>query len=118
RARAAAPPAYVYGARAIRSAYGAIDTAFADYPHAIHYALKANSTLGLLRLLRALGSRVDANSWGEIQVAQRAGFDAKDIVFTGVGKTRAELEAAVALEVGTINAESAGELARIASLPA
>src|SRR4029434_3206694 len=69
RARAAAPPAYVYGARAIRSAYGAIDTAFADYPHAIHYALKANSTLGLLRLLRPLGSRVDANSCGEIQVA-------------------------------------------------
>ena len=109
-------PAYVYSARAIRSAYGAIDTAFADYPHTIHYALKANSTLGLLRLLRALGSRVDANSWGEIQVAQRAGFDAKDIVFTGVGKTRAELEAAVATEIGTINAESAGELDRIAAV--
>jgi diaminopimelate decarboxylase len=109
-------PAYVYSARAIRSAYGAIDTAFADYPHAIHYALKANSTLGLLRLLRALGSRVDANSWGEIQVAQRAGFDAKDIVFTGVGKTRDELEAAIATEIGTINAESAGELDRIAAV--
>ena len=87
-----------------------------EYPHAIHYALKANSTLALLRLLRALGSRVDANSWGEIQVAQRAGFDAKDIVFTGVGKTRDELESAIALNVGTINAESAGELDRIATL--
>jgi diaminopimelate decarboxylase len=49
-------------------------------------------------------------------VAQRAGFDAKDIVFTGVGKTREELEAAIAANVGTINAESAGELDRIAAL--
>jgi len=109
-------PAYVYSARAIRNAFSEIDTAFAEYPHAIHYALKANSTLALLRLLRSLGSRVDANSWGEIQVARHAGFDAKDIVFTGVGKTRDELESAIALEVGTINAESAGELDRIAAI--
>src|SRR5262245_33188694 len=99
-------PAYVYSASAIRNAFSEIDTAFAEYPHAIHYALKANSTLALLRLLRSLGSRVDANSWGEIQVARRAGFAATEIVFTGVGKTRAELESAIALEVGTINAES------------
>jgi diaminopimelate decarboxylase len=111
-------PAYVYSAEAIRSAYREIDTAFAEYPHAIHYALKANSTLALLRLLRSLGSRADANSWGEIEVAQRAGFAPKDIVFTGVGKTRDELASAIALEVGTINAESAGELDRIASIAA
>jgi len=111
-------PAYVYSARAIRSAFTDIDTAFAEYPHAIHYALKANSTLALLRLLRSLGSRVDANSWGEIQVAQRAGFEAKDIVFTGVGKTREELAAAIAADVGTINAESAGELDRLAAVAA
>jgi diaminopimelate decarboxylase len=108
-------PAYVYSATAIRTAFSEIDSAFAGYPHAIHYALKANSTLALLRLLRSLGSRVDANSWGEIQVARRAGFDARDIVFTGVGKTRDELESAVALDVGTINAESASELDRIAT---
>ena len=111
-------PAYVYSAEAIRSAYREIDAAFAEYPHAIHYALKANSTLALLRLLRSLGSRADANSWGEIDVAQRAGFAPKDIVFTGVGKTRDELESAIALEIGTINAESAGELDRIASIAA
>jgi diaminopimelate decarboxylase len=111
-------PAYVYSAGAIRSAYQDIDTAFAAYPHAIHYALKANSTLALVRLLRSLGSRADANSWGEIEVAQRAGFEPKDIVFTGVGKTRAELESAVAAGIGTINAESAGELDRIASIAA
>ena len=95
-----------------------IDTAFAEYPHAIHYALKANSTLALLRLLRSLGSRVDANSWGEIQVALRAGFDPSDVVFTGVGKTREELEAAIAADIGTINAESAGELDRLATTAA
>src|SRR4029453_9229143 len=111
-------PAYVYSARAIRSAFSEIDAAFASYPHAIHYALKANSTLAILRLLRSLGSRADANSVGEIQVALRAVFAPADIVFTGVGKTREELEYAVATGVGTINAESAGELDRIAAIAA
>ena len=108
-------PAYIYSARAIRDAYQAIDTAFSDYPHAIHYALKANSTLAIVRLLRSLGSRADANSGGEIDVARRAGFAPGEIVFTGVGKSADELEYAIAQDVGTINAESAGELDRIAA---
>jgi diaminopimelate decarboxylase len=111
-------PAYVYSARAIRDAYCGIDTAFREYPHSIHYALKANSTLALVRLLRSLGSRADANSGGEIEVAARAGFTPSEIVFTGVGKTKAELESAIAAGVGTINAESAGELDRIAAIAA
>ena len=106
-------PVYVYNARAIREAYRAIDEAFAAYLHAIHYALKANSTLAIVRLLRSIGSKVDANSGGEIQVAQRAGYLPGDIVFTGVGKTRDELEFAIATGIGAINAESAGELDRI-----
>ncbi|MBI4887364.1 MAG: diaminopimelate decarboxylase [Acidobacteria bacterium] len=109
-------PVYIYSARAIRDAYRAIDAAFVSHPHAIHYALKANSTLAIVRLLRSLGSRVDANSGGEIDVALRAGHAPAEIVFTGVGKTRAELERAIALGVGAINAESAGELDRIAAL--
>ena len=109
-------PVYIYSARAIREGYRAIDEAFADYPHAIHYALKANSTLAIARLLKGLGSRADANSGGEVEVALRAGFAADEIVFTGVGKTRAELELAIANAVGTINAESAGELDRIAAI--
>jgi diaminopimelate decarboxylase len=108
-------PAYVYSARAIREAYRAVDGAFAQYPHAIHYALKANSTLALVRLLRSIGSRADVNSGGELTVAMRAGFDPKDIVFTGVGKTRGELDEAITKGVGTINAESPGELDRIAA---
>jgi diaminopimelate decarboxylase len=109
-------PAYIYSARAVREAYRAIDDAFAGFPHAIHYALKANSSLGLLRVLHAMGSRADANSIGEIEVARRAGFVPAEMVFTGVGKTRQELEAAIAAGVGTINAESVGELDRLASI--
>jgi diaminopimelate decarboxylase len=109
-------PLYVYSARAIREAYRTIDEAFAPIPHAIHYALKANSTLAIARLLRELGSRADANSAGEIRVAERAGFEPRHIVFTGVGKTRDELEYAVARGVAAINAESAGEIDRIAAI--
>jgi diaminopimelate decarboxylase len=111
-------PVYVYSAQAIRDAYCGIDTAFHEFPHSIHYALKANSTLAIVRLLRALGSRADANSGGEIEVAKRAGFAPSEIVFTGVGKTKAELESAIGDGVGTINAESAGELDRIAAIAA
>jgi diaminopimelate decarboxylase len=111
-------PTYVYSAEAIRRSYAAIDTAFAAYPHAIHYALKANSTLALVRVIRALGGRADVNSGGELEVALRAGFAPGDVVFTGVGKSRTELERAIGLDLGTINAESAGELDRIAGLAA
>lgn len=109
-------PLYIYSARGVTEAYRALDSAFASYPHAIHYAMKANSTLAIVRLLRSLGSKADANSGGEIQVAERAGFSPADVVFTGVGKTREELEFAIARGVGTINAESAGELDRIGAI--
>ena len=106
-------PLYVYSAATIAERYRAIDQAFGSYPHALHYALKANSTLAIVRLLRTLGSGVDANSGGEIDVALRAGFIPPQIVFTGVGKTDAELVQAIDLGVKTINAESDGELERI-----
>jgi diaminopimelate decarboxylase len=112
-AQAEGTPLYVYSAATIASRYRAVDDAFASYPHAMHYALKANSALAILRLLRSLGSGVDANSGGEIDVALRAGFIPPDIVFTGVGKTDAELVQAIDLGVKTINAESEGELDRI-----
>ena len=109
-------PLYVYSAAAIASRYRAIDEAFAGYPHAVHYALKANSTLAVLRLLRGLGSHADANSGGEIDVALRAGFTPAQIVFTGVGKTVAELGRAIDLGVRSINVESEGEIERIERL--
>lgn len=106
-------PVYVYDAAAVRDRYRELDIAFGDYPHRIHYALKANSTVGIARLIRSLGGRVDANSGGEIAVATKAGFAPDDIVFTGVGKSPAELELAVRSGVFAINAESRGELERI-----
>jgi len=115
-AAAEGTPLYVYSAAAVRRRYRDIDEAFGDYPHTLHYALKANSTLAIARLLRELGSAVDANSVWEIEVAQRAGFDPSQIVFTGVGKSPDELERAVALGVKAINVESAGELARLEAI--
>ncbi|MDQ3069672.1 MAG: diaminopimelate decarboxylase [Acidobacteriota bacterium] len=106
-------PCYVYSGPAIRARYRALDAAFAGHPHAIHYALKANSTLAIVRLLRELGAHADANSGGEIDVALRAGFAPGEIVFTGVGKTAAEIERAVGLGLKAINAESFGEMDRI-----
>ena len=117
-AAAEGTPLYVYGAAAIRERYHALDHAFGDYPHAVHYALKANSTLAIARLLRAEGSAVDANSIWEIELAQKAGFEPSAIVFTGVGKSSDELECAVSLGLKAINVESAGELARIEALAA
>ena len=106
-------PLYVYSAAMVRDRFEAFDRAFAPHPHTVHYALKANSTLGLLRMLLGLGASVDANSGGEIEVALRAGFTPPQIILTGVGKRPDELARAVTLGVRAINAESAGELERL-----
>ena len=115
-AEAAGTPTYVYSADAIRARYHAIDCAFAGYPHRLHYALKANSAFAIVRLLKEIGSAVDANSIWEIDLARRAGFEPAEIVFTGVGKSDAELECAAPLGLRAINVESAGELSRIETL--
>lgn len=109
-------PVYVYSAALIRERYRALDGAFRGHPHRIHYALKANSTFAIVKLLRSLESAVDANSMWEIDVARRAGFATSDIVFPGVGKSLAELECAIPLGLKAINVESAGELARVESI--
>lgn len=112
-ASAVGTPCYVYDAGAIGAAYATLDQAFDGYPHAIHYALKANSSLAVVRLLQSLGSHADANSLGEVDVALRCGFRPDQIVFTGVGKSAAEIDRAVALGLLAINVESPGELDRI-----
>lgn len=108
-------PVYVYSAPAIRERVGRFRDAFGAWPHAVHYALKANSNLAVVEVVRSAGGLADANSGGEIEVALRAGFAPGDVVFTGVGKTPAEIDRAVGLGVKAINAESAGELERIAA---
>ena len=117
-AEAVGTPVYVYSAAVLRERYRAIDGAFGGHPHRLHYALKANSTLALARTLRELGSAADANSIWEIEVARKAGFSPADIVFTGVGKSPAELECAVPLGLKAINVESVGELARVEAIAA
>ena len=111
-------PTYIYSAAQLAERYRALDAPFASVPHRIHYAMKANSTLAIVRTLRALGASADANSWGELEVALRAGYRPDEVVFTGVGKTTDELSRAIGLGVGAINAESFGEIDRIAALAA
>ena len=112
-AAAVGTPAHVYSASMIDQRYRTLDAALSSVPHQLHYAIKANSTLAIVRRLCALGSGADANSAGELEVALRAGFTPSAIVCTGVGKTRAELERAIGLGVAAINVESPGELDRI-----
>jgi diaminopimelate decarboxylase len=114
-ARGTGTPVHVYSAAVLSDRYRRLDAAFAGYPHRLHYAIKANATLAVVRHLRALGARADANSLGEIEVARRAGFSPEQIVFTGVGKTVDEIRSAVAADLEAINVESPGELDRIAT---
>ena len=109
----AGTPLHVYSRSVLRSRVRALDAAFASYPHDLHYAIKANATLAVVREMRAEGAHADANSGGEIDVALRAGFTPDQIVFTGVGKTHDELVRAVTLGMKAINAESPGEMERI-----
>jgi diaminopimelate decarboxylase len=117
-ARTYGTPTYVYSGPAIDERLGAFDAPFAGVPHRVHYAIKANATSAILRRIRAWGAGADANSGGEIELALRTGFAPGDIVFTGVGKTRAELTRAIGLGLSAINAESFGEIARISELAA
>ena len=117
-ARATGTPVHIYSAALIAERYGRLDRALGGHPHRCHYAIKANATLAVVRLMREIGLLADANSGGEIEVALRAGFRPEEIVFTGVGKSRDELERAVALGVSALNAESPGEVERIEAIAA
>jgi diaminopimelate decarboxylase len=111
-------PVHVYSAALLAERFQRLDAPFAAVPHRLHYAIKANATLDIVRRMRRFGAGADANSGGEIEVALRAGFSPADIVFTGVGKGPAELARAVELGVAAINAESPGEVARIDAIAA
>jgi diaminopimelate decarboxylase len=115
-ARAVGTPVYVYNAGAIRERYRALDSALAALPHRICYAVKANSTLAVLRLLRDLGAGADIVSSGEMARALAAGFPADRIVFSGVGKAAGELREAVRARLGHLNVESVEELHRLADI--
>ena len=103
-------PAYVYSANLIRAQYYGLDDALASVPHRICYSVKANGNLAVLKVLQQLGAGADIVSVGELRRALAAGFKPDDVVFSGVGKTPAELEEAIGAGVGYLNVESAAEL--------
>lgn len=117
-------PAYVYSANTIRDHYRRLDQALAEIDHGIEYAVKANSNLSVLKLLVDEGSGFDIVSGGELRRVIEAGGDAGKCTFAGVGKTRAEIEYALAEGIYCFNAESeeevvfidrvAGEMGRVA----
>jgi diaminopimelate decarboxylase len=109
-AAAVGTPTYVYSANTIRNRFARLTQAFADVPHHIHFAMKANSNLAVLRLLQELGAGVDIVSGGELFRAREAGFGGSDVVFSGVGKTVREIEQALDDRVLLINVESEAEL--------
>jgi diaminopimelate decarboxylase len=111
-------PLYVYSRDAIVEAYRAYAAAFAPVPHRICYAVKANGSGAILRLLASLGAGADIVSGFELRAALRAGFPPDRIVFSGVGKTDEEIAVGLEAGIGEFNAESEDEIARLSALAA
>ena len=108
-------PAWVYGAGTLRARARRLAAAMRGVAH-VHYAVKANDHLAILDLFRREGFGADVVSIGEFLRARRAGVDAADVVFSGVGKTVPELRAALAGGVGQVNVESAAELHMLSAI--
>jgi diaminopimelate decarboxylase len=109
-AEAVGTPFYCYSSAAMRRAYNAFAQAFEGLDAQICYAVKANGNLAVIRTFAALGAGADVVSEGEFRKALKAGVPAERIIFSGVGKTVGELEAALAAGVTQINVESEPEL--------
>ena len=109
-AREVGTPCYVYSSAAIREQYYLLRDATAKLDARLHYSVKANSSIAILRLLRELGAGLDIVSGGELFRALQAGYSGKDIVFSGVGKTEREMDEALRAEVLLVNVESEQEL--------
>jgi diaminopimelate decarboxylase len=104
-------PLYVYSAAMIRARVKAFARAFRSIPHTLCYSVKANSTLAILRLVAGEGAGFDVVSGGELQRVLRVGRkNASKVVFSGVGKTAAEMELALRSGILLFNIESASEL--------
>jgi diaminopimelate decarboxylase len=109
-------PLFVYSRAAVVDAYWAYERAFAPVPHRICYAVKANGSGALLQILAGLGAGADIVSGMEMLAALRAGFPPEGIVFSGVGKTDAELALGLERGIGRFNAESEEEIRRLSAL--
>lgn len=106
-------PCYVYSRAALTDGYRQFSNALQGRDHLICYAVKANSNLAILNVFARLGAGFDIVSGGELQRVLAAGGDARKVVFSGVGKTVAEMRLALDAGILCFNVESAAELERI-----
>ena len=106
-------PLYIYSRATIERHWKAFDAAAGELPHLICYAVKANGNLAILNLLARLGSGFDIVSGGELARVVAAGGDPKKVVFSGVGKTEAEMRYALEQDILCFNVESEPELERL-----
>jgi len=112
----AGTPCYVYSAATILANYHAYDDTLRGTPHTICYAMKANGNLAILRLLAGAGAGFDIVSGGELYRVLKAGGDPAKVVFSGVGKTSEEIDAALAAGIFAFNCESEPELVLVDAL--
>lgn len=112
-AAAVGTPCYVYSRAALEQHWLAFDAAFGDYPHQICYAVKANGSLAILDLLGRLGSGFDIVSGGELERVLCVGGAPSQIIFSGVGKSKAEIRRALQVGIKCLNLESDAELYRV-----
>jgi diaminopimelate decarboxylase len=106
-------PCYVYSRAAIEAAYREFDQGLAGVEHLVCYAVKANSNLAVLEVLARLGAGFDIVSGGELARVLAAGGKADRVIFSGVGKSQAEIAAALAARIHCFNVESEPELERL-----
>lgn len=109
-------PLYVYSGAGFVRSYQRYVEALSGLEYQIHYAVKANSALGILQLLAQQGAGADIVSYGEMRRALLAGISADKMVFSGVGKTDDEIRSALQDGIGQINAESASEIEHIGAI--
>jgi len=115
-ADAVGTPFYCYSTATLERHYRVFADAFGDVDALVCYAMKANSNQSVLRTLAKLGAGSDVVSGGELKRALAAGFPAEKILFSGVGKTEAELRQALAADILCINVESEPELELLSRL--
>ena len=111
-------PCYVYSRALLTQAFSTFDEALAGLPHLVCYAMKANPTLAIVDLFAQLGSGFDIVSGGELARVIAAGGDPSKVVFSGVGKSDAEMEAALRSGILCFNVESASELDHLEAVAA
>jgi diaminopimelate decarboxylase len=112
-AKAVGTPFYVYSAATLTHHFKVFEAAFAQFPHIVCFAVKANANLAILRLFGRLGAGADIVSRGELYRATQAGMDPGKIVYSGVGKRPDEIKAALKANILLFNLESSQELTAI-----